>query len=113
LFTLRALTNTSTQPFTNFQSPSFLIQGTLEKESVGLLTSAFKRFFFRMDSTNLTYYTSVQACSWGFVPIDERGVIPIALITRLEETPVTTAAKTKETEFELYVRHTYTPLAQN
>ena len=30
----------------------------------------------------------MQACSWGFVPLDERGCIPINLITRMDVDPV-------------------------
>jgi hypothetical protein len=91
------------RPFTNSQNPNYLIQGTLEKESVGLLTS-FKRFFFRLDKENLVYYTKVEACAWGFVPIDERGSVPIRLITRLVEDPIDAKGLPKrKTEFEVYV----------
>ena len=44
--------------------------------------------FFRLTKNSLTYYTKVQACSWGFVPLDERGCIPINLITRMDVDPV-------------------------
>ncbi|GMI25862.1 hypothetical protein TeGR_g4803, partial [Tetraparma gracilis] len=71
-----------------FSDEKYLIQGTLEKESVGLLHSSYKRFFFRLSKTDLVYYTSVSQCSWGYVPIDERGVVPVRLVTRLDENPV-------------------------
>eukprot|EP00519_Triparma_laevis_P012868 CAMPEP_0182502442 /NCGR_PEP_ID=MMETSP1321-20130603/13361_1 /TAXON_ID=91990 /ORGANISM="Bolidomonas sp., Strain RCC1657" /LENGTH=296 /DNA_ID=CAMNT_0024707343 /DNA_START=137 /DNA_END=1024 /DNA_ORIENTATION=+ len=85
------------KPFEDPTTPKFLLQGTIEKETVsgsggvgGLkaLTSGYKRRFFRLTKSSLTYYTKVQACSWGFVPLDERGCIPINLITRMDVDPV-------------------------
>ncbi|GMI16554.1 hypothetical protein TrLO_g715 [Triparma laevis f. longispina] len=81
------------KPFSDPTTPKYLLQGTIEKETVsgsgsvgGLnaLTGGYKRRFFRLTKTSLTYYTKVQSCSYGFVPLDERGCIPINLITRLD-----------------------------
>ncbi|GMH49011.1 hypothetical protein TrRE_jg12295 [Triparma retinervis] len=94
------------RPFVDDSDPQFLLQGTLEKESVSpvpsplsLLGPSYKRRFFRLTSSEVIYYTAVSRCSWGYVPIDERGRFPWRLVTEVVED----VGGGRENEFELWV----------
>tara|TARA_B110000971_G_C19762657_1_gene387157 strand:+ start:81 stop:416 length:336 start_codon:yes stop_codon:yes gene_type:complete len=73
--------------FHDKNQPEFILQGTLEKLAGAGKVPLYHPRYFRLTKHELCYYSKFVESDWGKVPIDERGLIPLHLITSVDEHP--------------------------